>query len=228
VTVTSLFAMTNTHIIAPSILASDMTQLGNQIAAAESAGADWIHVDVMDGRFVPNITMGQFVVEACRRVTQLPLDVHLMIEKPEDHLETFAKAGASGLTVHVETCPHIHRTMQYIKSLGCRAGVVLNPGTAVAAIEPVLPLADLVLVMSVNPGFGGQEFIPESIARIAEIRQKLDALGSSAWLEVDGGVSEETISQLKEAGATAFVAGTSVFKYPAGVEAGIKALRSHL
>jgi ribulose-phosphate 3-epimerase len=228
VTVTSLFAMTNTHIIAPSILASDMTQLGNQIAAAESAGADWIHVDVMDGRFVPNITMGQFVVEACRRVTQLPLDVHLMIEKPEDHLETFAKAGASGLTVHVETCPHIHRTMQYIKSLGCRAGVVLNPGTAVAAIEPVLPLADLVLVMSVNPGFGGQEFIPESIARIAEIRQKLDALGSSAWLEVDGGVSEETISQLKEAGTTAFVAGTSVFKYPAGVEAGIKALRSHL
>jgi ribulose-phosphate 3-epimerase len=228
VTVASVFAMTNSLSVAPSILASDMTQLGNQIAAAESAGADWIHVDVMDGRFVPNITMGQFVVEACRRVTQLPLDVHLMIEKPEDHLETFAKAGASGLTVHVETCPHIHRTMQYIKSLGCRAGVVLNPGTAVAAIEPVLPLADLVLVMSVNPGFGGQEFIPESIARIAEIRQKLDALGSSAWLEVDGGVSEETISQLKEAGATAFVAGTSVFKYPAGVEAGIKALRSHL
>jgi ribulose-phosphate 3-epimerase len=220
--------MTNTHIIAPSILASDMTQLGVQIAAAESAGADWIHVDVMDGRFVPNITMGQFIVEACRRVTQLPLDVHLMIEKPEDHLETFAKAGASGLTVHVETCPHIHRTMQYIKSLGCRAGVVLNPGTAVAVIEPVLPLADLVLVMSVNPGFGGQNFIPESLGRLREIRQKLDALGSSAWLEVDGGVSEETITQLKEAGATAFVAGTSIFKHPAGIKAGIQALRSHL
>jgi ribulose-phosphate 3-epimerase len=220
--------MTNTHIIAPSILASDMTQLGVQIAAAESAGADWIHVDVMDGRFVPNITMGQFIVKACRRVTQLPLDVHLMIEKPEDHLETFAKAGASGLTVHVETCPHIHRTMQYIKSLGCRAGVVLNPGTAVAAIEPVLPLADLVLVMSVNPGFGGQNFIPESLGRLMEIRQKLDAMGSSAWLEVDGGVSEETIAQLKEAGATAFVAGTSIFKHPAGIKAGIQALRSHL
>jgi ribulose-phosphate 3-epimerase len=220
--------MTNTHIIAPSILASDMTQLGVQIAAAESAGADWIHVDVMDGRFVPNITMGQFIVKACRRVTQLPLDVHLMIEKPEDHLETFAKAGASGLTVHVETCPHIHRTMQYIKSLGCRAGVVLNPGTAVAAIEPVLPLADLVLVMSVNPGFGGQNFIPESLGRLMEIRQKLDAMGSSAWLEVDGGVSEETIAQLKEAGATAFVAGTSIFKPPAGIKAGIQALRSHL
>lgn len=216
------------YIIAPSILAADMTQLGNEIAAAESAGADWIHVDVMDGRFVPNITMGQFIVEACRRVTQLPLDVHLMIEKPEDHLETFARAGASGLTVHVETCPHLHRTLQFIKSLGCRAGVVLNPGTAVGALDAVLGEADLVLVMSVNPGFGGQSFIPESLARLAEIRKKLDALGSTAWLEVDGGVSAETVPQLKEAGATAFVAGTSVFKHPQGIEAGIKALRSHL
>ena len=218
--------MTNKYIIAPSILASDMTQLGREISKAETAGADWIHVDVMDGRFVPNITMGQFIVAACRRVTQLPLDVHLMIEKPEDHLETFAKAGASGLTVHVETCPHLHRTLQYIKSLGCKAGVVLNPGTAVGAIEPVLGMADLVLVMSVNPGFGGQKFIPESLARIKEIRQKLDTLGSSAWLEVDGGVSVETIGQLKEAGATAFVAGTSVFKHTQGIEAGVKALRS--
>ena len=216
------------YILAPSILASDMTQLGKEIAAAEAAGADWIHVDVMDGRFVPNITMGQFIVEACRRVTQLPLDVHLMIEKPEDHLETFAKAGASGLTVHVETCPHIHRTLQHIRSLGCRAGVVLNPGTAVGAVEPVLNLADLVLVMSVNPGFGGQKFIPESLERISEIRTMLDALGSSAWLEVDGGVSVETIAQLKEAGATAFVAGTSVFKHPEGIEAGVKALKQYL
>jgi len=218
----------NKYVIAPSILASDMTQLGSEIAAAESAGADWIHVDVMDGRFVPNITMGQFIVKACRRVTQLPLDVHLMIEKPEDHLETFAKAGASGLTVHVETCPNLHRTLQYIKSLGCKAGVVLNPGTAVGAIEPVLGMADLVLVMSVNPGFGGQRFIPESIGRVVEIRKKLDVMSSSAWLEVDGGVSAETILQLKEAGATAFVAGTSVFKHPLGIEAGIEALRSHL
>jgi len=216
------------HILAPSILAADFTKLGEEIRAAESAGADWIHVDVMDGRFVPNISMGQFIVEACRLVTQLPLDVHLMIEKPEEHLETFAKAGASRLTVHVETCPHIHRTLQFIKSLGCKAGVTLNPGTAVGAIEPVLGEADLVLVMSVNPGFGGQEFIPESLSRITEIRKKLDALGSYAWLEVDGGVSVETISQLKEAGTTAFVAGTSVFKHPQGIEAGIKALRSHL
>jgi len=214
------------YILAPSILASDMTQLGNQIAAAESAGADWIHVDVMDGHFVPNITMGPFIVEACRRATKLPLDVHLMIERPEQMLDAFAKAGASGLTVHVETCPHLHRTLQYIKSLGCRAGVVLNPGTAVEAIEAVLGMADLVLVMSVNPGFGGQEFIPESLGRIAEIRNKLDILGSSAWLEVDGGVSEETIAQLKEAGTTAFVAGTSVFKHPQGIEAGVKALRN--
>ena len=216
------------HILAPSILAADFTKLGEEIFAAESAGADWIHVDVMDGRFVPNISMGQFIVEACRRVTQLPLDVHLMIEKPEEHLETFAKAGASRLTVHVETCPHIHRTLQFIKSLGCEAGVTLNPGTAIGAMEPVLGEADLVLVMSVNPGFGGQGFIPESLARITEIRKKLDALGSSAWLEVDGGVSVETISQLKEAGTTAFVAGTSVFKHPQGIEAGIKTLRSHL
>ena len=220
--------MTDKYILAPSILAADMTQLGNQISAAEAAGADWIHIDVMDGRFVPNITMGQFIVEACRRVTQLPLDVHLMIEKPEDHLETFVKAGASVLTVHVETCPHLHRTLQHIKSLGCKAGVVLNPGTAVGAIEPVLGLADLVLVMSVNPGFGGQRFIPESLARIKEIRQKLDALGSSAWLEVDGGVSVETIAQLREAGTTAFVAGTSVFKHPEGIEAGVKTLKSFL
>lgn len=219
--------MTN-YVIAPSILAADMTQLGNQITAAETAGADWIHVDVMDGRFVPNITMGQFVVEACRRVTGLPLDVHLMIEKPEDHLETFAKAGANTLTVHVETCPHLHRTLGYIKSLGCRTGVVLNPGTAVGAIEPVLGMADLVLVMSVNPGFGGQGFIPESLARVAEIRRRLDELGSSAWLEVDGGVSVETISKLREAGATAFVAGTSVFRHPQGIGAGIKVLRDCL
>jgi len=216
------------YIIAPSILASDMTQLGNEISAAETAGADWIHVDVMDGRFVPNITMGPFIVKACRRVTQLPLDVHLMIEKPEEHLETFAKSGATGLTVHVETCPHLHRTLQYIKSLGCRAGVVLNPGTAVGAIEAVLPLADLVLVMSVNPGFGGQEFIPETLPRVSEIRGKLDKLGSPAWLEVDGGVNTDTISQLKDAGATAFVAGTSVFRFPQGIGAGIRALRDSL
>lgn len=219
--------MTNS-IIAPSILSADFTKLAEEIRACKAAGADWVHIDVMDGHFVPNITMGPFIVEACKQVTDLPLDVHLMIEKPEHHLEAFAKAGANILTVHVETCPHLHRTLQFIKSLGCRAGVVLNPGTAVGAIEPVLGMADLVLVMSVNPGFGGQSFIPESLARLADIRKRLDALGSSAWLEVDGGVSAETMPQLKEAGATAFVAGTSVFKHPQGIEAGIKALLSKL
>ena len=221
------FYMTKS-ILVPSILASDMTQLGSQIAAAESAGADWIHVDVMDGHFVPNITMGPFIVEACRRVTKLPLDVHLMIEKPEQMLEAFAKAGASGLTVHVETCPHLHRTLQFIKSLGCRAGVVLNPGTAVGTIEPVLGIADLVLVMSVNPGFSGGKYIPESVERVKEIREKLNEIKSSAWLEVDGGVNADNILQLNKAGATAFVAATAVFKHPEGVAAGIKSLRDKL
>lgn len=218
----------NKYIIAPSILSADFTRLGKEIAACESAGADWIHIDVMDGHFVPNITMGPFIVETCRRITKLPLDVHLMIEKPELHLEAFARAGASGLTVHVETCPHLHRTLQFIKSLGCRAGVVLNPGTPAGAIEPVLTEADLVLVMSVNPGFSGQVFIPESVAKVAEIRKKLDALGSSAWLEVDGGITIETLPKLKEAGATAFVSATAIFKHPHGIEAGIKALREIL
>jgi len=215
----------NEHIIAPSILASDFTRLGAEIAACESAGADWLHIDIMDGHFVPNITMGPFIVEACKRISKLPLDVHLMIERPEQHLEAFAKAGANHLTVHVETCPHLHRTLQFIKSLGCTAGVTLNPGTAISVIEPVLHLADLVLVMSVNPGFSGQAFIPESIARVADLRQKLDALGSSAWLEVDGGVTHETLPKLKEAGANAFVAGNAVFKHPQGIVVGINALR---
>jgi len=214
------------HILAPSILSADFTRLGDEIVACESAGADWLHIDVMDGHFVPNITMGPFIVEHCKRATKLPLDVHLMIEKPEQHLEAFAKAGASILTVHVETCPHLHRTLEFIRSLGCKAGVTLNPGTPVAALESVLHLADLVLVMSVNPGFSGGKFVPESFARVAEVRKRLDALGSSAWLEVDGGVNAENITKLKEAGATAFVAATAVFKHPQGVAAGIQALRS--
>jgi ribulose-phosphate 3-epimerase len=171
--------------------------------------------------------MGPFIVEHCKRVSKLPLDVHLMIEKPEVHLEAFAKAGASILTVHVETCPHLHRTLEFIKSLGCKAGVTLNPGTPVAALESVLHLADLVLVMSVNPGFSGGKFVSESFTRVAEVRQRLDAISSSAWLEVDGGVNAENLPKLKAAGATAFVAATAVFKHPQGVAAGIQALRSN-
>ncbi|HMB22789.1 MAG TPA: ribulose-phosphate 3-epimerase, partial [Anaerolineales bacterium] len=198
---------------------------GEEIAAVESAGADWIHVDVMDGHFVPNITMGPFIVEACRRITKLPLDVHLMIEKPERYIEVFAKAGASGLTVHVETCPDLSGTLKQIKALGCRAGVVLNPETPVGAIQSVLPEADLVLVLSVHPGYSGQQFIPETIDKVAEVRLKLDALRSSAWLEVDGGIDVETLPKMKEAGATAFVAATAVFKHPEGPMAGVKSLR---
>jgi len=217
--------MNKKYILAPSILSADFTRLGEEIAACESAGTDWIHVDVMDGHFVPNITMGPFIVEACKRVTKLPLDVHLMIEKPERHLEAFAKAGASNITVHVEACPHLHRTLQQIKSLGCKAGVALNPGTPSGAIEAVLTEADLVLVMSVNPGYSGQKFIPESIAKVKDIRNRLDALGSSAWIEVDGGIDVETLLTMKDAGATVFVTGNAVFKHAKGTKAGIKSLR---
>jgi ribulose-phosphate 3-epimerase len=215
-------------ILAPSILSADFTHLADELAACEAAGADWFHIDVMDGHFVPNITMGPFIVEHCKRITKLPLDVHLMIEQPERHLEAFAKAGASNITVHVETCPHLHRTLQYIKSLGCTAGVTLNPGTAVGVIEPVLHLADLVLVMSVNPGFSGGKYIPESVARVKEIRQKLDTIKSPAWLEVDGGVNSDNILQLTEAGATAFVAATAVFKHPQGTVEGVLTLKNAL
>ena len=182
----------------------------------------------MDGHFVPNITMGPFIVEACKRVAKLSLDVHLMIEKPERHLEAFAKAGASNITVHVETCPHLHRTLQQIKSLGCKAGVALNPGTPSAAIDAVLSEADLVLVMSVNPGYSGQKYISSTVSKVSDIRKKLDALNSPAWLEVDGGIDAETLPKMKNAGATVFVAATAVFKHPQGTEAGIKALQDKI
>jgi len=220
--------MSKRYVIAPSILSADFLHLGEQIAACQAAGADWIHVDVMDGHFVPNLTMGPVIVAACRQATDLPLDVHLMIEKPERHLEAFAAAGAATLTVHVETCPHLHRTLQQIKSLGCQAGVTLNPGTPAAAIQPVLHLADLVLVMSVNPGFSGQDFLPEALPKIAEMRKMLDAIGSPAWLEVDGGISAQTLPRLCEAGAHAFVVANAIFKHPDGIAAGIEALRKLL
>ena len=218
--------MTGRYVISTSILSADFTRLGEEIAASESAGADWLHVDVMDGHFVPNITMGPFIVAACRRATQLPLDVHLMIEEPERYIEPFAKAGASGLTVHVETCPDLSGTLKKIRDLGCRAGIVLNPPTPVDEIDPYLAEADLVLVMSVNPGYSGQSFMPETIAKVADVRRRLDALGSPAWLEVDGGIDVNTLPLMKDAGATAFVAATAVFKHPQGPQAGIKSLRN--
>jgi ribulose-phosphate 3-epimerase len=223
-----MFIMSSKYILSPSILSADFARLGEEIATAESAGADWIHVDVMDGHFVPNITMGPFIVETCRRITSLPLDVHLMIDNPERFIEPFAKAGATGLTVHVETCPDIVGTLRQIQSLGCKAGAVLNPETPVGAIQPALPVADLILVLSVHPGYSGQHFMPEAIPKVSEIRKKLDALRSPAWLEVDGGIDVETLPKMKEAGATAFVAATAVFKHPGGAAAGIKALRELL
>ena len=218
----------NKYVIAPSILSADFTRLGEEIAACESAGADWIHIDVMDGHFVPNITMGPFIVEACRRVTQLPLDVHLMIEKPERHLESFARAGASRLNVHVETCPHLYDALGQIKSLGCEAGVALNPDTAVDAIENVMTVADLILVMSVYPGYSGQEFIPGTVQKVADIRKRLDSLGSFSWLEVDGGINIENVRAVKDAGATAFAVATAIFKHPQGTRAGVEVLREAL
>ncbi len=217
--------MTN-FLIAPSILSADFTRLGADLAACESAGADWIHVDVMDGHFVPNLTMGPFIVEACRRATKLPLDVHLMIEKPERHLEAFAKAGATNITVHVETCPHLNRTIQQIHSLGCKAGVTLNPSTPASAIEPVLSLVDLVLALTVNPGFSGQEFLPEVLPKIRQLRGLLDAVNPSARLEVDGGLSSATLPEVQKRGADVFVSGSFVFGHPQGIAAGIRELRA--
>ena len=215
----------NKFFLAPSIIASDFTHLADEIAACESAGADWLHVDVMDGHFVPTITVGPLFVEACKRATKLPLDVHLMISDPDQYLEVFAKAGATNLTVHIETCPNIVQTIEKIKSLGCKAGITLNPITPASTLDAALPLVDLVLVMSVNPGYSGQSFMPEMIGKVEEIRNKLNALRSQAWLEVDGGMTAETLPLMHEAGANVFVAGNAAFKHPQGVAGGIKALR---
>ncbi len=214
--------------IAPSILASDFSRLGEQVAEAEAAGADWIHVDVMDGRFVPNITLGPVVVQAVRRSTRLPLDVHLMIVEPERYVEDFIAAGANRLTVHAETCPHLHRTVQQIRAAGAKPGVVINPATPLAAVEEILPDIDLLLIMSVNPGFGGQTFIEGSVGKIARARALRDQVGSTAEIEVDGGIDAHTAPRVVAAGATVLVAGSAIFRYPGGVAAGLSALRGAL
>ncbi len=215
-------------IIAPSILSADFTRLGEEIAACEAAGADWIHIDVMDGHFVPNLTMGPFIVEACRRATRLPLDVHLMVERPENLFEAFARAGATRLTVHVETCPDLAGTLQAIAALGCKPGVTLNPATPAAALLPAIPLTDLVLVMTVQPGYAGQTFMADLLPKVGQVKRMLEAAGSSAWLEVDGGISAANIRQVQEAGANAFVSAQAIFKHPQGIAAGIQALRAAL
>ncbi len=211
--------------IAPSILSADFTRLGQQIAEAEAAGADYIHVDVMDGHFVPNLTIGPVVVEAVRRTTRLPLDVHLMIKAPERYLADFRAAGADHLTVHVETCPHLHRTVHQIKELGCRAGVTLNPATPASSLEEILPFVDLVLVMTVDPGFGGQTFIEGMVPKIRRVRQMLNEIGSQAELEVDGGIDPETAPRVVQAGAEVLIAGSAIFCAREGIAAAIARLR---
>ncbi len=210
--------------IAPSILSADFACLGEQVRAVERAGADWIHIDVMDGHFVPNITVGPLVVEAVRRTTDLPLDVHLMITEPERYIAPFVKAGADIVSVQVETCPHLHRTLQQIRGAGARASVVLNPSTPAVAIEPVLGNLDQLLVMTVNPGFGGQEFIESMLPKIETLRRWIDERGLAIALEVDGGISPKTIGRARRAGANVFVAGAAVFGQP-DYAAAISALR---
>ncbi|MGQ9848829.1 MAG: ribulose-phosphate 3-epimerase [Aggregatilineaceae bacterium] len=211
--------------IAPSILAADFTRLGEQIAEAQAAGADLIHVDVMDGRFVPNITMGPLVVAAARRVTSLPLDVHLMIVEPERHLDAFVEAGADRITVHVETCPHLHRVVQQIRELGACPAVALNPHTPAVMVEEILPFVDMVLVMTVNPGFGGQAFIPQTLRKIQQIRALITALDRPIDIQVDGGIDPVTASRVVAHGANVLVAGTFVFNAPEGITAAIASLR---
>ena len=220
--------MANKIKLAPSILSADFGRLGEQVIEATRAGADYIHVDVMDGHFVPNITVGPLVVAAIRPYTNLPLDVHLMIESPEKYIQQFAQAGANIITVHVEVCPHLHRVVESIKELGVKAGVSLNPSTPLTAVDEVLSALDLVLLMSVNPGFGGQQFIESTVGKIARLRNRLDELGLAAELEVDGGINAEIAPRVAKAGARVLVAGAAVFNKKEGVSQALGRIRENL
>mgnify|MGYP001765265886 FL=1 len=213
-------------LISPSILSADLGNLERDLRACEAGGADSIHVDVMDGRFVPNITFGPVMVETCRAITALPLDVHLMIVEPERHLEAFARAGADALTVHYETCPHIHRTLQSIRELGMKAGISFNPGTPLDPLRYLGDVVDQVLIMTVNPGFGGQRYIPVSELKIKDCAALLAEEGSEALIQIDGGVEAANIARNYQAGARSFIAGTAVFRHAGGIAAGIQALRA--
>lgn len=217
--------MNDNIILSASILSANFATLEEQIRTTESSGVDWIHIDVMDGHFVPNITMGPFIVETCRKITTLPLDVHLMIEKPENHISAFAKAGANIITVHIEGNANIHRTLQEIHTVGCKAGIAINPGTPVSSIAAVLPYVDLVLLMTVNPGFSGQSFITGMTNKVSAVAQLIQELDSPIYLQVDGGITKDTLPLVYKAGANTFVAATSIFRFSSGITEGIKALR---
>jgi ribulose-phosphate 3-epimerase len=218
--------MAHQPLIAPSILSADFARLGEQIAAAEKAGADWIHIDVMDGHFVPPITMGQMVTETCRRLTELPLDVHLMVKDPDLMLQSFADAGADHIHVHVEASPNVEKSLDKIRRLGCKAGLAINPETPASKALPHLKAADFVLVMSVHPGYSGQDFIPEVLPKASEFRRLIDKHELDTMIEFDGGIDEITLPAAIEAGGKVFVAASAVYKHPQGIAAGIRALRT--
>lgn len=215
-------------IISPSILSADLTKLGEQVRAVQVAGADEIHVDVMDGSFVPNISFGPDIVKAVKASTSLPIDVHLMIVEPEKHLKSFVDAGADTITIHYETCPHIHRSLQSIREMGVKAGLTFNPGTPLEPLHLLTDLVDQVLIMSVNPGFGGQKFIPLALDKIRLTAEILQEHGSEAIIQIDGGITADTIRAAYLAGARNFVAGTAIFRHPKGIAAGIEALKKSL
>lgn len=218
----------NQIILSSSILSANFAKLADQIHEAENAGCDWIHIDVMDGHFVPNITMGPFIVETCRQITRLPLDVHLMVKTPEKFIKDFADAGSSNLTIHIEGNANIHRTLQEIRGLNCKVGIALNPGTPTHAISSILPMVDMVLVMSVNPGYSGQKYLPETKERVEQVSRMIAEIGSKATIQVDGGITSDNLNQIYQAGARVIVAATSIFKHPKGIEAGVNALRNSI
>jgi len=214
-----------TILISASILSADFSNLAREIHESEKAGIDWVHIDVMDGHFVPNLTMGPFIVKTCRRITQLPLDCHLMVDKPEKLINAFALAGASTITIHAENNPNVLQTLQAIKSAGCNAGISLKPETPASIAIPLLPFIDLVMVMTVNPGYSGQLFMPEMVAKIAQIRSLMDKNPNIKYLQVDGGINQETIRQVVKAGANCIVAATAIFKHPSGIIKAVETLR---